>query len=294
MSLPYLGDEVTPYSLFVSRRDFLQRAMALGLMAGVAPVLATEGSDEITRYEDATAYNNYYEFSTDKKAVRHLAKDFVTSPWQIAIDGEVEKPITLDIAALEKLGIEQRIYRFRCVEGWSMVVPWHGVPLERLLTLVRPTTKARYVRFESLHDPKRFYGQRVSGALTWPYTEGLTLAEAMHPLTLIATGMYDRALPPQNGAPARVVVPWKYGYKSIKALVHISVVEEQVVSSWTQASPEEYGFYANVNPQVPHPRWSQMREVRLGELRKRPTLLFNGYADQVADLYRGLDLMKHL
>lgn len=290
-------DEVTPYSLYVSRRSFLRRAVSLGFLASALPLsgraATDDGKAELTRFEDATSYNNYYEFSTNKKVIKHLARDFVSAPWQITVAGEVENAMTFDIAAIERLGLEERIYRFRCVEGWSMVVPWRGVPLTRLLAQVRPTAKARFVRFEALHDPQRFYGQRTSGALAWPYTEGLTLAEAMHPLTLIATGMYERALPPQNGAPARLVVPWKYGYKSIKAIVRISLEEQPVVSSWMQASPEEYGFYANVNPDVPHPRWSQAREVRLGEMRKRPTLLFNGYGNEVADLYRGMDLTKH-
>lgn len=287
-------ENVTPHSLFMNRRAFLQSAAAAGLLSVPRTLLAGDDADTTTRYEDATSYNNYYEFSTDKKAVKHLAKEFMSSPWSVAVDGEVENAGTFSIDDINSLGLEERIYRFRCVEGWSMVVPWSGVPLQRLLSQARPTARARYVRFEALLDPQRFYNQRVTSALNWPYTEALTLTEAMHPLTLLATGMYGRPLPAQNGAPVRLIVPWKYGYKSIKAVVKITLVEQPTITTWAQASPKEYGFYANVNPNVPHPRWSQARELRLGELHKRPTLLFNGYADEVAGLYNGLDLAKNL
>jgi len=240
-----------------------------------------------------THYNNYYEFSTNKEAVRILAQELTTDPWTLTIDGEVEKTITLDLEDIKKLfDEEERIYRLRCVEGWSMVIPWNGIPLCKIIKRAMPTSAAKYVAFTSLKRSSEMIGQR-RGSLEWPYQEGLQINEAMHPLTFMATGLYGADLPKQNGAPLRLVVPWKYGFKSAKAITHITLTREQPVSSWNQLTPSEYGFLGNVNPDVSHPRWSQRRENRIGELRKRRTLPFNGYAEQVADLYRGIDLSKH-
>jgi sulfoxide reductase catalytic subunit YedY len=252
-----------------------------------------ELGDALTPFDAVTGYNNYYEFSTDKEAVAPLAKNFVTSPWTVAVGGLVNKPKTYGVEELlAKFTQEERIYRLRCVEGWSMVIPWLGFPLANLLREVEPMSGAKYVRFETLHDPKRMPGQNA-GWYRWPYAEGLRLDEAMHPLTILSTGLYGKTLLPQNGAPIRLVVPWKYGFKSIKAIVKIDLVEEQPVSLWMAAAPNEYGFYSNVNPEVPHPRWSQAAERRIGELNRRPTLLFNGYADEVAPLYAGMDLVAN-
>jgi len=244
-------------------------------------------------FQEITSYNNFYEYSPEKTAVKHLAVNLNPRPWQLRIEGEVEKPVTLDIDALAAPARQvERIYRLRCVEGWSMVIPWQGVPLCELLRAAQPTSRAKYVRFVSLYDPARFYGQRTS-TMPWPYTEALRIDEAMHPLTLLATGLYGKPLPNQNGAPVRLVVPWKYGYKSSKSIVAIRLEEQQPPTTWSQVAPSEYGFYGNVNPHVPHPRWTQAREVRIGELKKRETLPFNGYAEQVAHLYQGLDPRKH-
>lgn len=244
-------------------------------------------------WNEITRYNNYYEFSTNKDVVHILAKELTTNPWTLTIEGEVKKSITLDIETLNKtFGVEDRIYPLRCVEGWSMVIPWQGFPLCKLLALVEPNSDAKYIEFVSLLRPEEMIGQRT-GALNWPYTEALRIDEAYNPLTFFATGMYGKSIPPQNGAPLRLVVPWKYGFKSAKAITHIRFVKEQPKTSWNIAAASEYGFYANVNPQVSHPRWSQKRENRIGELRKRRTLLFNGYADQVAHLYKGMDLSVH-
>jgi len=246
--------------------------------------------EPLTDYEDATRYNNFYEFGTAKEDPARNAKDFVPRPWSVRVDGEVAKPGQLDLdALLGSLPQVERIYRLRCVEAWSMVIPWRGVPLAALLERFEPSSRARYVAFETLHDAERMPGQRRR-VLDWPYREGLRMDEAMHPLTILATGMYGRDLPNQNGAPLRLVVPWKYGFKSIKSIVRIQLSEEQPATSWNMETPREYGFYANVNPAVDHPRWSQKRERRLGDFRKRPTLPFNGYAEQVTSLYQGMDL----
>ncbi|HVF50171.1 MAG TPA: protein-methionine-sulfoxide reductase catalytic subunit MsrP [Pyrinomonadaceae bacterium] len=246
--------------------------------------------EEATTYADITNYNNFYEFSTDKRAVARSAKDFVTRPWTLAVEGLVNKPKVFDFDELLKLSpAEDRIYRMRCVEGWSMVIPWLGFPLGKLLAAVEPQANARYVAFETLLDPKRMPNQS-SDVLAWPYVEGLRLDEAMHPLTILATGIYGEPLLPQNGAPLRLVVPWKYGFKGIKSIIRIRLVERQPPSTWNLAAPDEYGFYSNVNPKVPHPRWSQAKERRIGEFGQRPTLMFNGYADEVASLYNGMDL----
>lgn len=247
-------------------------------------------NEPATSLENITHYNNFYEFSTDKEGVAAAAANFETKGWQVSVEGLVNKPKVFDLDELLKISPpEERIYRMRCVEGWSMVIPWAGFSLSKLLAVVEPTSDAKFVAFETLLDPKRMPGQR-SDVLNWPYVEGLRLDEAMHPLTLLASGIYGQALPPQDGAPLRLVTPWKYGFKGIKSIVKIKLVATQPPTTWNLAAPNEYGFYANVNPQVDHPRWSQATEQRIGESGRRPTLMFNGYAEQVGHLYAGLDL----
>lgn len=250
-------------------------------------------NEKLTSIEDITNYNNFYEFSTDKQSVAYQSKGFVTRPWTVSVGGLVNKPTTFGLEELLKFPLEERVYRLRCVEGWSMVIPWVGFPLARLLEKVEPTAQAKYVAFQTLFDPRRMPNQST-GVLDWPYDEGLRLDEAMHPLSILATGLYGETLPPQDGAPIRLVVPWKYGFKSIKSVVKISLVGEEPPTTWNIQSPNEYGFYSNVNPNVPHPRWSQANEHRIGEssFTSRNTLLFNGYAEQVAHLYEGMDLRR--
>ena len=301
-----LPSEITPPEIYRERRRFMQgmgalaAGAALGSMeeahAGVklAGVRASAHTlDEAkTPYKDVTTYNNFYEFGTGKSDPAENAGSLKTRPWTVTVEGAVKQAKTWDIDALLKLApLEERVYRMRCVEGWSMVIPWVGFPLAELLRRAEPTSNAKYAEFVTLNDPKQMPGQR-SRELDWPYVEGLRLDEAMHPLTLMAMGLYGEVLPNQNGAPIRLVVPWKYGFKSAKSIVRIRLVEKQPVSSWMKANPEEYGFYSNVNPQVDHPRWSQAKERRIGEFFKRDTLMFNGYASQVAQLYRGMDLKK--
>ncbi|MEN6409176.1 MAG: protein-methionine-sulfoxide reductase catalytic subunit MsrP [Anaerolineaceae bacterium] len=303
------SSEITPESLYLSRRMFLKTAAlaaAASVLAACAPQLTGEGTasstqtglpaykdergDPATSYADITHYNNYYEFSTDKEAVADLAKDFKTSPWTVAVSGLAHQPQTFGIEDLLRLfPPEDRIYRLRCVEGWSMVIPWQGFSLADLIRMAEPMTSARYVRFETITAPDEMPGQK-DPFFPFPYQEGLRLDEALHPLTLLATGVYGKPALPQNGAPIRLVVPWKYGFKSIKAVVKIELTEEQPATLWSTVAPDEYGFYANVNPDVPHPRWSQASERRIGELKRRDTLLFNGYAEQVGQLYTGMDL----
>jgi sulfoxide reductase catalytic subunit YedY len=249
-------------------------------------------NEKLTPIEDITNYNNFYEFSTDKRSVAVESKRFVTRPWTVLVDGHVSKPRTFDLEEVLKFPLEERIYRLRCVEGWSMVIPWLGFPLAALLNKVEPTSQAKYVAFQTLHDPQRMPNQ-MTGVLDWPYVEGLRMDEAVHPLTILATGLYGETLPPQDGAPVRLVVPWKYGFKSIKSIVKISLVDQMPPATWNIQAPNEYGFYSNVNPSVPHPRWSQAREHRIGEFSSRETLMFNGYADQVAHLYAGMDLQRN-
>lgn len=249
-------------------------------------------ADKLTPLEAITNYNNFYEFDTSKSGVAYAAKGFVTRPWAVSVEGLVNKPRVFDLDELLKFPLEERIYRLRCVEGWSMVIPWIGFPLHKLLEKVEPTSGARYVAFQTLLDPERMPNQRT-GILDWPYVEGLRLDEAMHPLTIMATGLYGETLPPQDGAPVRLVVPWKYGFKSIKSVVKITLVAGEPPTTWNIQAPNEYGFYSNVNPNVPHPRWSQATERRIGEYGRRDTLLFNGYAEQVAHLYQGMDLVKN-
>jgi sulfoxide reductase catalytic subunit YedY len=311
-----LASEITPREVFESRRQFI-RQLAAGSIAGPAllEMLSREAfaqnasaqklaaqahpgyrlSDKPTSYQDATTYNNFYEFGTDKSDPARYGATLKTRPWTVAIEGEVHKPMTLDIDSLLKLApLEERIYRLRCVEGWSMVIPWIGYSLATLIKKVEPTGNAKYVEFISLADKKQMpgIGSRV---LDWPYTEGLRLDEASHPLTLLSVGMYGEVLPNQNGAPVRIVVPWKYGFKSAKSIVKIRFVREQPRTAWNGVAPQEYGFYSNVNPTVDHPRWSQGSERRIGEdglfTRKRKTLMFNGYSE-VASLYTGMDLKK--
>ena len=287
--------EITDEAAYWNRRDFL-RALGLGtgaLAVGMAPTrlhATAQGDDKLTPFEDVAGYNNFYEFGTGKDDPARNARDFRTRPWAVKIEGEIGKPGTYDIDALVRRHPPvERVYRHRCVEAWSMVVPWLGFPLRDLIAAVEPTSRARYVEFTTLHDPARMPGQR-RGILEWPYVEGLRMDEAMHPLTLMVTGLYGRTLPNQNGAPLRLIVPWKYGFKGGKSLVRIRFMESRPLTTWNLAAPDEYGFYANVNPEVDHPRWSQARERRIGELFRRKTLPFNGYGSQVAQLYRGMDL----
>ena len=291
----------------VTRRDFI-RVAGLGAAAAALPGAAGEllarvprtagggsggNEDKLTPWEDVTGYNNFYEFGTDKEDPARNATGFRTSPWKVEIAGEVARPAVHDMDDLLKgLTVEERVYRHRCVEAWSMVVPWNGVPLRDLIDRLEPTSRAKYVEFTTLLDPRQMPGQRRA-ILDWPYVEGLRMDEARHPLALLATGVYGKPLPNQNGAPLRLVVPWKYGFKGGKSLVRIRFTERQPRTTWNLAAPDEYGFYANVNPEVDHPRWSQARERRVGELFKRKTLMFNGYADQVASLYAGMDLRKY-
>lgn len=303
------SSEITPKSVYLSRREFIKS----GVLAGSSALLAACGVspntgpgettspeapaigkfDELNNtansFEEITNYNNYYEFTTDKEKVAQMAQDFITSPWEVKVRGLVQNPKTYGLEDLMKLGSEERIYRLRCVEGWSMVIPWDGFPINKLLAEVEPTSKAKYLRFETIYDPDQLPGQH-NWVYDWPYVEGLRLDEAMNDLAFLATGLYGEALPPQNGAPLRLVVPWKYGFKSIKSIVNIDLVEEQPTSLWMAAAPHEYGFYANVNPGVNHPRWSQATERRIGEFSRRDTLPFNGYQEQVAHLYEGMDL----
>jgi sulfoxide reductase catalytic subunit YedY len=260
--------------------------------ADASPAFRT--NEPPTSYEAITHYNNFYEFSTSKDAVAQVAEDFVTRPWTVRVGGLCGKPRTFDIDEILRLApSEQRVYRMRCVEAWSMVIPWVGFPLGKLLDAVEPWSEAKYVAFSTLHNPAQMPGQREA-VLEWPYVEGLRMDEAMHPLTILATGLYGRQLAPQNGAPLRLVVPWKYGFKGIKSIVKIDLVRDQPPTTWNIAAPNEYGFYANVNPEVDHPRWSQATETRIGVSgARRATLMFNGYAEQVAHLYSGMDLARY-
>ena len=310
-----INGDITPQKKYASRKEFLKTMGVVGVSAAVLaacqdkPFIAGEDlpasgiaeepetaglvdelGDPATPYNDVTTYNNFYEFTTDKEGVARLAKDFQTSPWEIKIGGLVENPGTLTMEEIrQRYTTEERIYRMRCVEGWSMIIPWQGFPLARLLEDIKPKPEAKYVRFESIYDPQSLPGQG-NRYFPWPYVEGLRMDEAYHDLTLIATGLYGEDLLPQNGAPIRLVVPWKYGFKSIKSIVKIDLVEEMPVSLWMESAPNEYGFYANVNPNVDHPRWSQATERRIGEFARRDTLMFNGYEEQVKDLYEGMDL----
>ena len=313
---------MTPAAVYFNRRTFIRAGIlaASAVATGVAyrhlnpvghgkvdtPVIqglvkptTTEAADGFrvdepeTSFQDITHYNNFYEFSTDKEGVAPAAAGFDTKGWQVSVEGLVNKPKVFDLDDLLKISPpEERIYRMRCVEAWSMVIPWVGFSLSRLLAVVEPLSSAKYVAFQTLLDPNRMPNQRTS-VLDWPYVEGLRMDEAMHPLAILASGLYGRALPPQDGAPIRLVVPWKYGFKGIKSIVKIKLVETQPPTTWSEYAPNEYGFYANVNPHVDHPRWSQATEQRIGEFGRRPTLMFNGYEEEVGHLYAGMDLRKN-
>ena len=314
-------DKITDKQTYLNRRLFMRAAVLAGTATastllyrrlnpgsvevaegeklGVAQLSPAEAlksgfrvDEKPTPLESITNYNNFYEFDTSKSGVARAAKGFVTSPWSVSVEGLVNKPRVFDLDELLKIQQEERIYRLRCVEGWSMVIPWIGFPLKTLLDKVEPTSQAKYVAFQTLFDPKRMPNQGT-GILKWPYVEGLRLDEAMHPLTIMATGLYGETLPPQDGAPIRLVVPWKYGFKSIKSVVKISLVADEPPTTWNFEAPDEYGFYSNVNPNVSHPRWSQADERRIGEYERRKTLIFNGYGEQVAKLYEGMDLVRN-
>jgi sulfoxide reductase catalytic subunit YedY len=320
-SVPVRSSEITPEHVYLNRRQFIK----LGATASAAAVLAAcapqstatptagqgqaevpgapvtgdttsagqkdELGDPINSYQQITNYNNFYEFTELKEDVAPLSKNFKTTPWEVKVSGMVSNPKTYSMdEILKKFPAEERIYRHRCVEGWSLVIPWQGFPLAKLLKEAAPTGDAKYVAFETLMDPEQFPNQKNGFLYPWPYTEGLRLDEAMNDLALLVTGLYGKPLPPQDGAPLRLAVPWKYGFKSIKSIVKIELVDKMPTTLWSTIAPNEYGFYANVNPDVPHPRWSQSTERRIGELSRRKTLLFNGYAEQVASLYQGMDL----
>jgi sulfoxide reductase catalytic subunit YedY len=310
-----LSSEITPKELYLNRRRFLQGAAAGAAMLAVprigSKLLADNAPQKLqftkwpgsttekqTPFNDITHYNNFYEFSTDKNGPAELAKNFRTRPWTIKVEGLVNKPKTFDIDEILKQPLEERVYRHRCVEAWSMVIPWVGFPLANLLKQVEPNSKAKFVEFTTIWDPKQMPGENTS-VLDWPYVEGLRLDEAMHPLTILAVGLYGQVLPNQDGAPIRLVVPWKYGFKGIKSIVKIKLVEKQPVNTWNRSAPSEYGFYSNVNPNRDHPRWSQKTERRLdgsgflGSGHRIATVIFNGYADQVASMYSGMDLIKN-
>ncbi|HAL55943.1 MAG TPA: protein-methionine-sulfoxide reductase catalytic subunit MsrP [Bacteroidetes bacterium] len=303
------SSEITPERLYYNRREFIRLAGSAGLGLVAQAVLPEQlaaqerwpkgrkgpfdTDDEVNTYKEITTYNNFYEFGTDKSDPASNAGRFNPKPWTIRIEGEIKKPATYNLEDFIKTSkFEDRIYRMRCVEGWSMVIPWRGFPLADLVNKVEPTSKAKFVAFETVYRPEEMPGQKRP-FLRWPYVEGLRVDEAMNPLTLLATGLYGKDLPNQNGAPLRLVIPWKYGFKGIKSIVKIRFVEKEPPTSWNLAAPDEYGFYSNVNPNVDHPRWSQKTERRLGEFFKRKTLMFNGYSDQVAHLYSGMDLMKN-
>ena len=306
------SSEITPKNVYVRRREFLQASAAamvaagFGALPGLAeaqqPRTKLKGpikkspfstTEKVNLYDHVTSYNNFYEFGTGKDEPKVNGRNFKSTPWTLEVEGEVAKPAKYALEDFIKpFALEERIYRMRCVEAWSMVIPWVGIPLKDVVDKVQPTGKAQFVEFITLHDVARMPYQR-SNVLDWPYVEGLRLDEAKHPLALLAVGIYDEVLPPQNGAPIRLVVPWKYGFKGGKSIVRIRFVEQQPMNTWQLLAPDEYGFYANVNPEVDHPRWSQARERRIGDFLKRPTLPFNGYADQVASLYSRMDLRRN-
>src|SRR5262245_17606889 len=313
------SSEITPKELYMSRRQFMASASTVAISAGTAlagiDLLVTahasageklknlkkgpaafDTSEKQNSFKDITTYNNFYELGVDKGDPAENAKYLTTRPWTVAVEGEVKKPRTFDIDDIMKLSpLEERIYRLRCVEAWSMVIPWVGFPLSALINQVEPTNNAKFIQFVTLVDPKRLPGQKPSifgNVLEWPYVEGLRMDEAMQPLTILSVGLYGEVLPSQNGAPVRLVVPWKYGFKSIKSIVKLRFIEKQPATAWNTMQPQEYGFYSNVNPEVDHPRWSQATERRIGEFLRRKTLMFNGYGEHVASLYKGMDLKK--
>jgi len=295
--------EITPEKIYRSRRQFIHLAAGLSASALLPGKVLADPLDKLDKHfavpdekltslEDVTHYNNFYEFGTDKESPSRYAHTLQTRPWTVSVEGEVHKPRQFDIDDLLKLAtLEERVYRLRCVEAWSMVIPWIGYPLAELLKKVEPKGNAKFVEFTTLMDPQQMPGQRTS-VLDWPYREGLRMDEAMHPLTLLTFGLYGQTLPNQNGAPVRIVIPWKYGFKSAKSIVRIRLVEQMPETTWMKAGPREYGFYSNVNPEVDHPRWSQAKERRIGEFFKRATPVFNGYAEQVGQMYSGMDLQR--
>jgi sulfoxide reductase catalytic subunit YedY len=312
------SSEITDKKVYLNRREFIRAAAITGAAAGLlgaealAPVsaaakgaphgrklatikkgFALNAPDKVNAWEDITSYNNYYEFGSDKSDPAEMARNFKTEPWTVTIDGECNKKGVMNLEdVLKGETLEERVYRHRCVEAWSMIIPWVGFPLANFIKRCEPTSKAKYVEFYTLYDPKQMPGTRVP-VLRWPYVEGLRMDEAMHPLTILVAGLYDEVLPNQDGAPLRLAVPWKYGFKHIKSIVKVRFVERQPLNTWQQQAPDEYGFYANVNPGVDHPRWSQSTERRIGEFLRRKTVMFNGYGDQVASLYTGLDLRRN-
>jgi sulfoxide reductase catalytic subunit YedY len=309
------SSEITDKKLYLNRREFI-RATSVTAAAAAAGILGAEAlvdakgaphgrklqdikkssfstTEKLNAWEDITSYNNYYEFGVDKDAPADLSRNFKTQPWTVTVDGECNKKGTMNLEdVLKGETLEERIYRHRCVEAWSMVIPWVGFPLANFIKRCEPTSKAKYVEFTTLYDPKQMPGTRVP-VLRWPYVEGLRMDEALHPLTILVVGLYDEVLPNQDGAPLRLAVPWKYGFKHIKSIVKVKFTEKQPYNTWQEQAPNEYGFYANVNPTVDHPRWSQATERRIGEFLRRKTLMFNGYGDQVASLYNGMDLRKY-
>ena len=310
------SSEITPENVYLNRRNFIRGGLLAGTTLATAGLyrlinvppapevetakieniaapsdIATVTGEQLTSYEDITNYNNYYEFSTTKTAVARSAKDFVTRPWTIEVGGLAQKPQTFDIEELLKFEQQERIYRFRCVEAWSMIIPWVGFPLKTLLDKVEPLGTAKYVAFQTYYDRRQMQSSFAAG-IDFPYVEGLRLDEALHPLTILATGLYGKLLPNQNGAPLRLIVPWKYGFKSIKAITKITLTATEPPTTWNIAVPSYYGFYSNVNPEIHETRWSQATETRIGEFLPRKTLMFNGYADEVANLYAGMDLKK--
>jgi len=301
-----LGSEITPYNLYINRRKFIKTSSAV-VFASIFPtkiysnhitgsndynMLLNEG-DKINSFEEITNYNNFYEFGTEKSDPSENSKNFNPKPWSITIEGLVNKPQIIDLEKLlSKISIEDRVYRLRCVEAWSMVIPWQGFSLSQLINLVEPMSSAKFIQFETIFRPEEMPGQK-RGFLPWPYVEGLRMDEAMHPLTILSTGLYGHDLLNQNGAPLRLVVPWKYGFKSIKSISTIRFVKEEPKATWSMVAPNEYGFYSNVNNTVHHPRWSQATERRIGEFMRRPTLMFNGYEEEVAHLYKDMDLNKY-
>ena len=313
------SSEITPKDLYLNRRQFIASVSTTAITAGAAlagvdllrPAGQARAAEKLPNikkspystdekqnsFKEITTYNNFYELGVDKGDPAENAKYLTTRPWTVTVEGEIKKPKTFDIDALMKLSpLEERVYRLRCVEAWSMVIPWVGFPLSALINQVEPTNNAKFIQFVTLYDPKRMPGQKpgiFGNVLDWPYVEGLRMDEAMHPLAILCFGLYGEVLPAQDGAPARIVVPWKYGFKSIKSIVKVRFVDTQPKTAWNTMQPQEYGFYSNVNPEVDHPRWSQASERRIGEFLRRKTLMFNGYGEQVASLYKGMDLRKY-
>ena len=301
-----LSSEITPYETYINRRTFIKKTAitSIGLLASTTLCAhhnsnldqftnKLEVNDKLNKFEEITNYNNFYEFGTDKSDPSKYSQNFKSMPWRINIEGLVEKPGTYHLEDILKgMTIEDRIYRLRCVEGWSMIIPWQGFSFNILIKKIKPLSDAKYVQFETIYRPEEMPGQ-LRNVLPWPYVEGLRMDEAMHPLTILSTGLYGHNLLNQNGAPIRLVVPWKYGFKSIKSIVKIRFVAKEPIATWSFVNPREYGFYSNVNPEVDHPRWSQATERRIGEFSRRPTLMFNGYNKEVAHMYKGMDLQKY-